>query len=172
MSIKKEPQLSSSALLQSFVGRRAVSAADDRQVRRIDAGIFAELLPSITKRLAHRRPLVHMSKEPQSDGAFMLNDSSVLPLHTPALRVRKESFPMQAYLTVSPYYFSSKQLLPAGSLVFFSEKIKRYVHPTDGVLLDGHPRLQVLSEAESQALEDRWRDALARYKEDAVLHKT
>lgn len=169
MSTKKEPQLSNSALLQSFIVRRAVSAVDDRQMRRIDAGIFAELLPAITKRLTslrssyHRRPLASIPENPQSDGAFMLNDSSVLPLHAPALRVRKESFPMQAYLTVSPYYFSSKQLLPAGSLVFFSEKIKRYVHPTDGVLLDGHPRLQVLSEAESQALEDRWHDALARY---------
>ena len=70
---------------------------------------------------------------------------------------------MQAYLTESPYYFSSRQLLPAGSVVFFLEKIKRYVHPTDGVLLDGHPRLQLLSEIDSQALEARWRDALARY---------
>ena len=70
---------------------------------------------------------------------------------------------MKAYRTESPYYFSSQQLLPAGSLVFFSEKIKRYVHPTDGVLLDGYPRLQLLSEIESQALEDRWHEALARY---------
>ncbi len=70
---------------------------------------------------------------------------------------------MQAYLTESPYYFSSQQLLPVGSLVFFSEKIRRYVHPTDGVLLNGYPRLNRLSEAESQALEARWRDALARY---------
>jgi hypothetical protein len=70
---------------------------------------------------------------------------------------------MKAYRTESPYYFSSKQLLPVGSLVFFSEKIKRYVHPTGGVLLDGHPRLQLLSETESQALEDHWREALAGY---------
>lgn len=169
MSTKKEPQLPNSALLPSFVVRRAVSAVADRQVRRINAGIFAELLPSITKRLAslrpsfQRQPLANISENSQLDGAFMLNNVSVLPLHAPDLRVRKESFAMQAYLTKSPYYFSSKQLLPAGSLVFFSEKIKRYVHPTDGVLLDGHPRLHVLSDAESQALEDRWHDALARY---------
>ncbi len=70
---------------------------------------------------------------------------------------------MHAYLTESPYYFSSKQLLPTGSLVFFSEKLRRYVHPTDGVLLDSYPRLQALSETDSQALEVRWREALARY---------
>ena len=169
MSIKKEPPLPHSVLLRSFVARRAASAMEDRQVRKINTGIFAELLPFTTKSLAslrspfQRRLLANMPKDPQSDETFTLNDASVLPLHAPALRVRKESFPMQAYLTASPYYFSSKQLLPAGSLVFFSEKIKRYVHPTDGVLLDGHPRLQMLSEAESQTLEDRWRDALARY---------
>ena len=169
MSTKKEPPLPSTVLLPSFIGRRAVSVTDERQVRRIDAGIFAELLPSITKRLTslqssfHRRPFVNFSEESQPDGAFRLNASSALPLPAPASRVRKESLAMQAYLTVSPYYFSSKQLLPAGSLVFFSEKIRRYVHPTDGVLLDGHPRLQVLSETESQALENRWHEALARY---------
>ena len=70
---------------------------------------------------------------------------------------------MQAYRTESPYYFASKNLLPAGSLVFFSEKLHRYVHPTEGVLLDGHPRLHLLSEAESQALAAQWRDALTRY---------
>jgi hypothetical protein len=70
---------------------------------------------------------------------------------------------MKAYRTESPYYFSSKQLLPVGSLVFFSEKLKRYVHPTGGVLLDGHPRLHLLSETESQALADHWREALAGY---------
>jgi hypothetical protein len=70
---------------------------------------------------------------------------------------------MKAYRTESPYYFSSKQLLPVGSLVFFSEKLKRYVHPTGGILRDGYPRLQVLSETESHALEDHWREALAGY---------
>lgn len=70
---------------------------------------------------------------------------------------------MKAYRTESQYYFSSKQLLPAGSLVFFSEKLHRYVHPTDGILYDPHPRLRSLPEAESQALETHWHDALSRY---------
>ena len=169
MSTKKSPQLPSPDLLQPFVVRRAVSMVNERRVRVIDASIFAELLPSTTKRLAslrssfHRRPLANIFREPQPDGAFIRNDSPILPLYAPAMREQKESIPMKAYRTKSPYYFSSKQLLPADSLVFFSEKIKRYVHPTDGVLLDGHPRLHVLSETESQALENRWHDALARY---------
>ena len=49
---------------------------------------------------------------------------------------------MRAYRTESSYYFSSKQLLPAGALVFFSDKHRRYVHPTAGTLLDPHPRLE------------------------------
>ncbi len=69
---------------------------------------------------------------------------------------------MKVYRTESRYYFSSKQLLPVGSLVFFSDKIRRYVHPTDGTLLDPHPRLQLLSEAESQEFEAHWQDTLPR----------
>jgi hypothetical protein len=48
-------------------------------------------------------------------------------------------------------------------LVFFSEKLRRYVHPTDGILYDSHPRLQPLSDTESQALEEQWYDALRGY---------
>ncbi|HEV8712996.1 MAG TPA: hypothetical protein VGX03_09230 [Candidatus Binatia bacterium] len=70
---------------------------------------------------------------------------------------------MRAYRTESRYYFSSRQLLPVGSLVFFSDKIQRYVHPTDGTLLDPHPRLQQLSDVESRELEAHWQKALARY---------
>jgi hypothetical protein len=70
---------------------------------------------------------------------------------------------MKAYHTQSPYYFASKHVLPAGALVFFSEKLRRYVHPTDGILYDSHPRLEPLSEAESRALEDQWSDALLGY---------
>jgi hypothetical protein len=70
---------------------------------------------------------------------------------------------MKAYHTQSPYYFASKHVLPAGSVVFFSEKLRRYVHPKDGVLYDSHPRLQPLSDTESQALEERWYDALLGY---------
>ena len=70
---------------------------------------------------------------------------------------------MKAYHTQSPYYFASKHVLPAGSVVFFSTKLRRYVHPTDGVLYDSHPRLQPLSDTESQALEERWYDALLGY---------
>ncbi|TMA56723.1 MAG: hypothetical protein E6J80_07310 [Deltaproteobacteria bacterium] len=69
---------------------------------------------------------------------------------------------MRAYRTESSYYFSSKQLLPAGALVFFSDKHRRYVHPTAGTLLDPHPRLERLSDAESQELEAQWQEALAR----------
>jgi hypothetical protein len=70
---------------------------------------------------------------------------------------------MRAYRTQGQYYFSTRQLLPAGSLVFFSDKLQRYVHPTDGTLLDPHPRLQELSDAESQELAAHWQTALARY---------
>ena len=71
---------------------------------------------------------------------------------------------MKAYRTQSPYYFSSKHLLPVGSLVFFSEKLRRYVHPTDGILFDPHPRLRPLSDEESLALEAHWRQDLSRYQ--------
>jgi hypothetical protein len=70
---------------------------------------------------------------------------------------------MKAYRTESPYYFSSKHLLPVGSLVFFSEKLRRYVHPTDGILHDPHPRLQSLSEAESRELAEHWQAELSKY---------
>ncbi|MEW6299059.1 MAG: hypothetical protein AB1671_15190 [Thermodesulfobacteriota bacterium] len=71
---------------------------------------------------------------------------------------------MQAYRTESGYYFSSRQLLAAGTIVFFSEKLRRYVHPTAGILFDPHPRLRALSAAESQALTAQWHEALARYQ--------
>jgi hypothetical protein len=83
--------------------------------------------------------------------------------HTPAKQAGKEVLPMRAYRTESRYYFSSRQLLPVGSVVFFSEKLRRYVHPTDGTLLDPHPRLQRLSDAESLELEEHWKQALVRY---------
>lgn len=56
---------------------------------------------------------------------------------------------MRAYRTESPYYFSSKRLLSRGVVVFYSEKIRRYVHPQDGILFDQHPRLHSFSEEES-----------------------
>jgi hypothetical protein len=68
---------------------------------------------------------------------------------------------MKAYRTESSYYFSSKQLLAAGAVVFFSDKQRRYIHPTAGVLLDPHPRLLALSEEESQKLEKEWQQTLA-----------
>ena len=70
---------------------------------------------------------------------------------------------MKAYRTGASYYFSSKQLLPKGALVFFSAKIQRYVNPQDGILFDTHPRLELLSEEESRELESRWQEELARY---------
>lgn len=69
---------------------------------------------------------------------------------------------MKAYRTESSYYFSSRQLLPAGALVFFPDKHRRYIHPTAGTLLDPHPRLQVLSDVESRQLEEQWQEALSR----------
>jgi len=68
---------------------------------------------------------------------------------------------MKAYRTESSYYFSSRQLLAAGALVFFSDKQRRYVHPAAGVLLDPHPRLQALSDEESRKLEKEFQEALA-----------
>ena len=70
---------------------------------------------------------------------------------------------MRAYRTESTYYFSSTHLIPGGALVFFSEKLRRYIHPVEGFLLDGHPRVQALPEAESEELEAEWHGALARY---------
>ncbi|MGE0821546.1 MAG: hypothetical protein AB7G75_33655 [Candidatus Binatia bacterium] len=70
---------------------------------------------------------------------------------------------MKAYRTQSPYYFSSKRLLTVGAVVFFSDKIKRYVHPTEGILLDEYPRLQLLSEEEIKAVEAQGNDILAKY---------
>jgi hypothetical protein len=69
---------------------------------------------------------------------------------------------MKVYRTESSYYFSSKRFLSAGALVFFSDKLRRYVHPTDGTLLDPHPRLQLLSDAESQEFEEHWQEVLSR----------
>jgi hypothetical protein len=70
---------------------------------------------------------------------------------------------MRAYRTESTYYFSSTHLIPGGALVFFCDKLKRYIHPVEGFLLDGHPRVQPLPEAESDALEAEWHGALDRY---------
>jgi hypothetical protein len=70
---------------------------------------------------------------------------------------------MRAYRTESTYYFSSTHLIPGGALVFFSDKLKRYIHPVEGFLLDGHPRVQALPADESEALEAQWHGALDRY---------
>lgn len=70
---------------------------------------------------------------------------------------------MKAYRTESSYYFSSRQLLPKGAVVFFSAKLQRYVNPQDGILFDIHPRLRLLSDEESRELESRWQEELARY---------
>jgi hypothetical protein len=47
--------------------------------------------------------------------------------------------------------------------VFFSDKVKRYIHPTEGFLLDRYPRVQALPAAESAVLEAQCHSALARY---------
>ena len=156
-------------LPQPFRVHRSSSAADERKVRSIGACIFAELFSRSTKSLAPVRPSPHPQPSLsrlgglQPDGASLPLDPPVQDPHPSVTRARKETFPVKAYRTESPYYFSSLQLLPVGSLVFFSNKLHRYVHPTDGILLDPHPRLQLLSDAESQELEEHWRNALSRY---------
>ncbi|MBI3797481.1 MAG: hypothetical protein HY268_11025 [Deltaproteobacteria bacterium] len=154
---------------QSPRGRQSASAADKRTVRRVGARIFADLLPGSTSDLATVPPASH--PEPASaDVVWVQSDWEIIPpnpaasvLRMPAPQAGKETVTMRAYRTESRYYFSSRQLLPVGSLVFFSDKIQRYVHPTDGTLLDPHPRLQELSEGESRELEAHWQTALARY---------
>jgi len=148
---------------------RSSSAADERKVRRLGARIFADLLPGSTSDLTTVPPVLHPGRS-LDDTKWVRSDWKTIPLtpassvpHMPATQAGKETFTMRAYRTESRYYFSSRQLLPVGSLVFFSDKIKRYVHPTDGTLLDPHPRLQQLSDAESQELEAHWQKALARY---------
>jgi hypothetical protein len=156
---EKDPRLS-----QPLRAHRASSAADARRVRSLGARIFAELLPQSIASVPHS-----LRSEPPSDGSGR-PDWEATPFgtaaqgpHTPAKQVGKETLPMRAYRTESRYYFSSRQLLPVGSVVFFSEKLRRYVHPTDGTLLDPHPRLQRLSDAESLELEEHWKQALVRY---------
>jgi hypothetical protein len=143
-------------------------AADARKVRNVSARIFAELLPRSTVSIATVRPARRPRPSAgdlggrQSGGASRPLDTAAQNPHPPATRARKEARPMKVYRTESSYYFSSRQLLPAGSLVFFSDKLRRYVHPTDGTLLDPHPRLELLSDAESQEFEAHWQEALAR----------
>jgi hypothetical protein len=148
-------------------GRRAVVATDARIVRRIGARIFAELLPRSQHSLAAGRTA--RPPQPASSGAGgqpperpeLSFDTPVHGPHPSARRAQKEPSPMKVYRTESRYYFSSRQLLPAGSLVFFSDKLRRYVHPTAGTLLDPHPRLQSVSEAESQEFEAHWHGRLS-----------
>jgi len=143
-------------------------AADDRRVQRLSTLIFAELLPLSTLGIAtassSRRPRSSSSNPgwPQPSETSSPADSPTRNPLSSAKRARKEILLMKAYRTESSYYFSSRQLLPAGALVFFSDKHQRYIHPTAGTLLDPHPRLQSLSDVESQELEQHWHDALSR----------
>lgn len=148
---------------------RSSFAADERKVRRLGARVFAELLPGSTVSIATVPPSLRQ-RSSAADPGELLPDWAAAPRgttlhspHPPATRAGKETSTMRAYRTESRYYFSSRQLLPTGSLVFFSDKLRRYVHPTDGTLLDPHPRLQQLSDAESQELEVHWQKALSRY---------
>lgn len=161
MATDKERKLYPSARVHS-----SFSKTDKRTVHQLGARIFADLLPGSTNELAPPP----ISRSSLGDTEWSQSGTNTLPvasvaadLHTPASPAEKETPTMRAYRTESRYYFSSKQLLPVGSLVFFSDKIKRYVHPTDGTLLDPHPRLQELSEGESQELAAHWQTALARY---------
>ena len=150
-------------------GRPSSSAVEKRAVRRVGARIFADLLPQTTRDPAPV-PAAPPSGSPLEDTQWscshedtLSSEYAVSALRTPASPAGKETFTMRAYRTESRYYFSSRQLLPTGSLVFYSDKLHRYVHPTDGILLDPHPRLEELSDAESQALQAQWQTALARY---------
>ena len=164
MSTENDAKLS-----RSPRGRHASAAADTRTVRRLGARIFADLLPTSThdREPVPASPGLGSSLEDTEGSHSGANTRPVGPiaadLHTPAALARKETPTMRAYRTQARYYFSTRQLLPAGSLVFFSDKLQRYVHPTDGTLLDPHPRLQELSDAESQELTAHWQTALARY---------
>jgi hypothetical protein len=147
------------------------AAADERRVRRLSALIFAELLPWCTSHLARLRPSLSPWPSLGDPGelqssevtTYWLTSSYTAHSHISAMQAGKEVLTMRAYRTESSYYFSSKQFLPAGTLVFFSDKYHRYVHPTAGTLLDPHPRLQQLSDAESQELEAQWQEDLARF---------
>jgi len=145
------------------------SKTDKRTVSQLGARIFADLLPGSMSELT-TVPSPPRSGSSLEETNWSRSGANTLPVdpvtadpQTPATPAGKETPTMRAYRTESRYYFSSRQLLPAGSLVFFSDKIQRYVHPTDGTLLDPHPRLQELSESESQELEAHWQTALARY---------
>src|SRR5215510_228487 len=144
-------------------------AADERRIRRLGALIFAELLPCSTVGIAatfasfRPRPPAGAPQRPQPGEVPSPGDTAARNPLTPIRRAGKEISLMKAYRTESSYYFSSRQLLPAGALVFFSDKHRRYIHPTAGTLLDPHPRLQSLSEAESQELEEHWHEALSRF---------
>ena len=150
-------------------GRPSSSAVETRAVRQVGARIFADLLPQTTRGRASV-PAAPPSISRLEDAQWVRSHADPLTgeyagsvLRTPALPTGKETPTMRAYRTESRYYFSSRHLLPTGSLVFFSTKLRRYVHPTEGILLDPHPRLQELSDAESQELEVHWQTALARY---------
>ncbi len=145
---------------------RSSLAADERKMRSLGAHIFAELLPHSTASIETIRPASRLTlDEPswlQLDQTLIPFDTTTQDPHPSIPWAGKEILPMKVYRTESRYYFSSKQLLPAGSLVFFSDKLRRYVHPTAGTLLDPHPRLQLLSEAETQEFEKHWQETLSR----------
>jgi hypothetical protein len=161
MSIESDPKLP-----QLARSHRAAVATPERVVRRIGRRIFAEILPHSTRRRApgHSphppQPAAGSLGERQPDGRSLLCDTLVHNPYPHATQAKKETTSMKVYRTESPYYFSSRQLLPVGALVYFSDKRGRYVHPTAGMLLDPHPRLQLLSGEESRAFEEHWRGQL------------
>src|SRR5262245_490528 len=136
---------------------RRFSAVAERTMRSISERIFAELLP----RRLHGKIVKDSSALP--DHAFSSVSTDPASLRPTGTRGRKEPRSMKVYRTESRYYFSSKQLLPAGELVFFSDRLRRYVHPTAGTLLDPYPRLCLLPEDESAAFEEHWQETLSRF---------
>jgi hypothetical protein len=116
---------------QSPPVHRSSSAADKRTVRRLGARIFADLLPESTRDPAPGPSTSRLdssvadAERSRSSGDTRPVDSVAADPQTPATPVGKETSTMRAYRTESRYYFSSRQLLPAGSLVFFSAKIYR-----------------------------------------------
>ena len=151
MATENEPKLT-----PPFRPHRS-SAADERKVRNMSERIFAELFP----RRLHGKTVRYSSSLP--DQAFSSVNTGPAILRPTGTRGKKEPLSMKVYRTESRYYFSSKQLLPAGALVFFSDRLRRYVHPTAGTLLDPYPRLCLLPEDESAAFEEHWQETLSRF---------
>lgn len=96
-------------------GRCASFATGERRERKIDARIFAELLPRSAKSLTPARPSLERWGRTQPDGTSSSLNPLVSDTRSSVSWAKKETLPMKVYRTESPYYFSSRQLLPSTS---------------------------------------------------------